>query len=1072
VVTVPRAEESGRDRAYHLAFSALLDGPLDWPAMHDSLRYLTRRHDALRTVFVRSGEACRWRVLASWEPVVVSQVVRAAPDADPVGMVSAQVASSSSALLAPFERPPVVFVATCLRESGSAGEDQTVLTVLAHRSLIDVRSAGVLWRDLAQAYQAYRGGGEPADGPAPSISLIGERAAELRANGHIERLLAERCEAMAGLPAAVRIPSDLPAPAVRSGLGHRLATGLSAVAIASYERLARSCPVDQAAVLLAAWGLTIGRRCGLTEFLIGLTESDQPAGRPPGAVGPWSSVVAVHIRLADGLSRADYVRSVADRLTEARAAADVGLDELAARLDPGGGDVPLAGVRMEIRDEIRTAELTSAGLAMTVTEGHCGGADADVTLVVTRSAGGPTVAVDYATEVLTSFEAADLADSFHTALAELAADSQASLGTARTISAAQRARLEIGRRGRAVDTGVSLWELVARCAARYPDAPAVEGPGSAEPTTVSYAELIAAAESCARVLAEAGVAAGDDVAIAVPRSPGEIVVVLGVLRLGAAYCALDLDLPDARLDAILRICAPRAIVAPVGATSRLTGFRPDGCALVEYAGQWQPARPAAPLPDPPPRGDQTAYIAFTSGSTGPPKAAEVPQRAVVRLVRDADYVHCGPGERFLRFAPLAFDASTLEIFAPLSVGGTVVVHPDLMPAPAELAAFLTGHAVTVLWLTSGLFRVMADRAPEAFASVRQVLTGGDVVPPGQVADVLGRHPGLTVTNGYGPTENTTFSTTHQVDDPCAVDWPLPIGRPIQGSSVVVLDQAGGMVPPGGIGELYVGGEGLAKGYRGDPEETARAFGHVAPDTGERLYRTGDLVRWDRRGRLAYLGRADDQVKIRGYRVEPGEIVRRLLEHPQVTDAVVMASEGDSAARFVIAGVVADTWPPPPGLAERLRAHLARTLPPYATPARWAFVERFPVTGNGKLDQAALRAQAAGEVATQAQAVLDQAASGPAGQNGLSQVPSYAAVRRRRDLEQMILAIWREVLDVSSLTVNDRFFDVGGDSLRLAVVADKLRRSACQRCAMEDLFRYPTVRSLANHLLRLEEGDNR
>ncbi|HKS98466.1 MAG TPA: AMP-binding protein, partial [Rugosimonospora sp.] len=368
-----------------------------------------------------------------------------------------------------------------------------------------------------------------------------------------------------------------------------------------------------------------------------------------------------------------------------------------------------------------------------------------------------------------------------------------------------------------------------------------------------------------------------------------------------------------------------------------------------------------------------AYVAFTSGSTGQPKGVPVPHRAVVRLVRGVDHVRLGPGERYLRLAPLAFDASTLELFAPLLSGAGIEVYPDGPVTPTDLARFLTERGVTVLWLTAGLFRLVADHRPEAFARVRQVLTGGDVVPAAQVRRLLRRYPGLRVTNGYGPTECTTFVAVHHLDSAAEVTDPVPIGRPIAGTRVFVLDEHGHPVPPGAVGELCVGGPGLADGYLGAPEETARAFGQVSPgehsrsrvlaeastpdvtpDAGERLYRTGDLVRWDGRGRLAFLGRRDNQVKVRGFRVEPDAVARRLRAHPRVRDAVVAGVGEPGTDRQLLAAVLVEE--PAPTVGE-LRAWVGAELPSYAVPELWSCTDAFPLTGNGKVDLRTLAALA-------------------------------------------------------------------------------------------------------------------
>jgi acyl-CoA synthetase (AMP-forming)/AMP-acid ligase II len=264
-------------------------------------------------------------------------------------------------------------------------------------------------------------------------------------------------------------------------------------------------------------------------------------------------------------------------------------------------------------------------------------------------------------------------------------------------------------------------------------------------------------------------------------------------------------------------------------------------------------------------------------------------------------------------------------------------------AAGELSRFLRDREISGLWLTSGLFRLVADDEPAAFRRVRQLLTGGDVVPPGQARRVLDQCPGLRLTNGYGPTENTTFTTVHHVDDAVAVDDPLPIGRPIAGTTVTVLDDDGELLPPGAVGELCAAGDGVAVDYLDAPAETARSF--VRPPAGPRYYRTGDLVRWDGAGRLRYLGRRDQQVKVRGFRVELAAVARVLRGHPQVRDAVVAATT-DPGERRLVAGVIAD---PHPDLVGSLRTFAEQRLPGYAVPALWARVDVLPVTANGKVD---------------------------------------------------------------------------------------------------------------------------
>jgi acyl-CoA synthetase (AMP-forming)/AMP-acid ligase II len=426
-------------------------------------------------------------------------------------------------------------------------------------------------------------------------------------------------------------------------------------------------------------------------------------------------------------------------------------------------------------------------------------------------------------------------------------------------------------------------------------------------------------------------------------------------------------------------------------------------------------------------------------------------RAVVRLAHEPAFLAEGATTRFLRLAPLAFDASTVEIFAPLLAGGTIEVFTARLITASALSRFITDRAVTGLWLSAGLFRLVADFRPDAFRHTTQLLTGGDVVPPAQVVRVLERCPGLRISNGYGPTENTTFTTVHHVDDPAgATGSAVPIGRPIQGGGVLVLDPSGRPVPPGGIGELFAYGDGLAAGYTGMPAETAAAFGDFGHHSGRRLYRTGDLVRWGGDGTLRFLGRRDRQTKIRGFRVEPEHIAAVLREHPQVRDAAVAAVPIGNGDQQLLAGVVAQPGTARAELADALRNFAASRLPGYAWPALWAIVDEFPVTPNGKLDIAQLVTAAS----------APEPASEPAPEPALV-TPSTS---EGSGLESVIADAWEQVLGHRDFSHTDWFFDIGGDSLGLIKVHTILTNQLPGwEIAVADLYTCSAIDDLAAKL---------
>jgi amino acid adenylation domain-containing protein len=541
-------------------------------------------------------------------------------------------------------------------------------------------------------------------------------------------------------------------------------------------------------------------------------------------------------------------------------------------------------------------------------------------------------------------------------------------------------------------------DLFARQVAARPHATALSAP----PVEHRYAELDAETNQLARYLLRRGVRRDEPVAVFLPRGPELIMAMLAILKAGGAYLALDPAHPDQRI---------RAILTDSGARLALTGRRlaprlPE--ALDRLLLDAAPAELTAERTDAPdivPAPDDLAYISYTSGSTGTPKGVAVTHRNVARLVTGLDDALIGPGDTMLALAPAAFDASTFEVWNALCRGARLAIHPDGPVGPRELGAEVNRLGVTTLWLTAQLGNMVADLHPRALAGVRLLVTGGEALSGAHLRKLFAAVPGLRIVNGYGPTETTTFATTHPVDPARLGSGSVPIGRPVGGTRCHLVGPDDEPVPLGVVGELLVSGFGVARGYLGRPGQTARVF---TPDPygppGSRLYRTGDLARRHADGTLEFVGRVDDQVKVRGFRIEPGEVRALLLAHPDVRDAFVQA-RGEGVRAALVAYVVGTAEP------AAVRAYLMQRLPAALVPATFVAMDRLPMTPNGKVDHRALP---------------EPAAARPA--------EGHDAPPEER-WERIVADVWAEVLGQRPASTADDFFALGGTSYGLLRVAD-------------------------------------
>ena len=582
----------------------------------------------------------------------------------------------------------------------------------------------------------------------------------------------------------------------------------------------------------------------------------------------------------------------------------------------------------------------------------------------------------------------------------------------------------------------SVAQLFEQIAAQHPDAVAAVL-GSRQ---LTYAELNTRANRLAHRLRRMGVAAETMVGCCIERSPELMVALVAILKAGGAYVPLDPAYPKERFDLLLEETQISIVLTQRSLASTVLAGRDLFSLFVDE--MHEAASPAEDLnPEPVSRPNSLAYVMFTSGSTGRPKGALIENRAIVRLVRNTNYCEFGPEHVHLLFAPISFDASTFEIWGALLNGGRLVLMPPQTSSLEDLGRTIREHRVTTLWLTAGLFNVMVEQRLGDLRPLHQLLAGGDVLSARHVRAVLENLPQCRLINGYGPTENTTFTCCHSMRAGDVVPDSVPLGRPISNTQVYILDDQMKPVAIGETGELYAAGDGLARGYLNNPDASAEKFvpNPFIEGAEARLYRTGDLARWREDGTIEFRGRADNQVKILGHRIEPGEIETALSKHAGVQQVCVIPHCDVNGSKRLVAYYIAS--PDRSASPVDLKAYLSEKLPHYMIPAFFIPIAAMPLSPNGKVDRSAFPAPAA---PVEGEKPVEGAAT---------------------ELEEKLKELWRRALAVPQLGLDDNFFDLGADSLTIVAVHSNLQKLLQREISLTDLFEFTTIRTLSQHLGR-------
>ncbi|WP_158734379.1 non-ribosomal peptide synthetase [Streptomyces sp. NRRL F-2747] len=1041
--------------AYNVPLVFRISGALDLTVLRAALDDLVDRHEVLRTVYPVLAGAPYQRILAPGETRVDVRLV----EGDEAGTGSGEKAAAvlAEAARAAFDLTAgLPLRATVVR----LGPSEHVLLLLFHHIAADGWSLGPIVRDVSEAYTARTAGRAPqwtalpvqyADYTLWQRAVLGDvddpQSPAARQTDFWRRELE-------GLPHELALPSDRGRPARPTHGVDTVPLRLPGELHQELAALAARTNTSVFMVLQAALAALLTRLGAGTDIPIGTPVAGRGDENLQDLVGFFVNTLVLRTDTSGHPTFEELLGRVRDSALEAYSHQDVPFEHLVEALKPPRalGRHPLFQVMLALQgSEDGTLSLPGATTRFEPIEALAAKFDLLVNLTerygADGTANGLVGGLEYSTDLFERATARSIAERFTRLLRAVVADPACRVATVDLLTDTERRLLATEPDGPSQAPGRTLPELFEAQVRRAPEAVAV----SFEGTSVTYRELNERANRLARLLVARGAGPERVVALLLPRSPEMIVAILAVLKSGAAYLPMDPDYPAQRLALMVGDAAPLCAVTTSAVSSTLPDGTPtillDDPAVIGGLAALAPLDLGDAHPSGAPRPGNAAYIIYTSGSTGTPKGVVVPHHNVVRLFGTTeDSFRFGAEDVWSLCHSYAFDFSVWEIWGPLLHGGRLVVIPrEIVRSPADLLALLVEERVTILNQTpSAFYELMrSDRENPRLGSrlaLRRVVFGGEQLDLGQLADWYERHAddAPVLVNMYGITE-TTVHVSHLAlgQDAPAAQRSL-IGEGLPDLRVRLLDEALQPLPAGVIGEMYVSGPGVSRGYLNRPGVTSERF--VADPfgpPGSRMYRTGDLARLLPGGGFEFLGRADHQIQVRGFRIEPGEIETALTEHPAVTRAAVVLREFGEGDRRLVAYVVADRGEAP-GAGE-LRRHLAGNLPEHMVPAAFVTVDAMPMTANGKLDQAALPHPVLGSGAE-----ADDAAP-------------------RTHEEEVLLGLFRDVLGVGGIGIHDGFFELGGHSLLVTRLVGRVRSALGVELPMRALFETPTVAALATRI---------
>ncbi|MDP0490528.1 MAG: amino acid adenylation domain-containing protein [Verrucomicrobiota bacterium JB023] len=1011
--------------AFNEATSLVFEGPLEQASLTRALNQAANRHDSLRAKFSLEGET--WEVCDAIQVDVpyedVSDLTEAEQETRIQLVTETQAFTPFDLAKAPLLRAKLVKLA----------ENKHILFITAHHIVADGWSFNVLIEDLSNCYNALVKQQPYSLEPSPSFANYAiARAKEERSdapNPHLNYWLDQYPDTVPVL----NLPTDHEFPAHRTFKGATLHREVDKALLKKLRKAGAKEGATLYATTLTAFTILLNQLSQQEDLVIGIPAAGQSSQGLEEMVGHCVNFLPLRTRIKSSHSFAELVKQVASRVLEAYEHQDCTYGQLIPRLKlqrfPGRMPLVEVGFNLERMDYFKPFE----GLDTKFVDSPKSFVNQLLFLNLVESKDGIGIECHFNTDVIDPSTAEAWLEDYLAILHRIAESPDAPLGHPDSTTADQGGEpLPLSAHSQTdYPRHATVQQLFEEIAATYPERVALQ----IRDWSLSYGRLNQLANQLANLMRKQELPTGRPVAVMLERSFDYLIAILATLKAGGCYVPVDPDEGTDQLGRFLAELNPSLILTRSSFHGKVPG---DFANKAIHLDSLPPLPKKAALPNLKPLSGPTnpAYLMFTSGSTGAAKGVQIPHRGIVRLVKNNNYADLGEDQTFLLASSLLFDASTFEIWAPLLNGGRLVLLPPGPPSMAGIAHAIREQGVTTLWLTAGLFQLMIDENAEALRPLQQLLAGGDILSRHHVAKALSLLPNTRLINGYGPTENTTFSCCHTITREDLRSPSIPIGRPIGNTEVYLLDESQNPLPPGVEGELYLGGDGLALGYYKNPPLTSERFlpNPFSTEPESKLYRTGDRARYRPNGVIEFLGRVDDEVKIRGYRVDPREIEDALCQLADVKQARVVARGKDAANKALVAYVASTS----PMLDDtKLRDSMVARLASHLVPSQFVILDQLPVTANGKIDDRALPSP-------------DDSAPKSA------EAPRLASGEN----EERMAKLWEKVLGQKNIPANRSFFDLGGHSLQALKLFHLIDKEFGKKMPLSTLFESNTIAQLA------------